>query len=270
MEIDFSKSKTGEGSVSVTEQSAPPTQTPTMAITAPSQRPSLSEVILPRLNLVAATGLLKDSFPVGSYVYRQEQVLYTPPQINVKTQTVERAGSPPLSATFLDIRPIRYFEKLDGGARGDIFETEDQVRAAGGTTNWKEWDLKKKDGMKRFVLGCDCLIAIERPEMAADDGTTFVFKVNDQKYALAMYNMKGDAFTSLKGSVNTARVMGCLIDGISVHSWALSSRLKPTKDRSSTYWSPVLVPHKPTSPEFRDWAASVLAAPQRETDDAAE
>lgn len=269
MEVDFSKSKTGEGAVPVTEQtSSAVTTTAPMPLT--TRKPTLSEVILPRINLVANTGTLKDSFTPGSFVYNQDLTLYTPPHINAKTQTVERAGSPPLIVTFLQVRTVRFFEKVEGGARGMICDTEDQVRAAGGTTNYKEWELKAKDGMKRFDLGSDCLLAIERPEMAADDGTVFVFPVGDKKYALALYNMKASAFTVLKGTVNQWSLIGCLRDGLSTRSVALSSKLKPSPKGNSTYWCPVIVPHKETTPEFREWAASVLAAPQRETDDAAE
>lgn len=267
MNIDFSH--TGVGTVPLVEHSEGPQVAgpagQTQAIM-PRPRPSLSEIILPRINLVHSVGTLKDSFPVGSFVHNQELVLYTAPQINARTQTVERAGSPPLIVTFLDVRPVRYFENVKGGGRGMICDTEDQVRQVGGTTNFKEWELKAKDGMKRFDFGSDCLLAIERPEMAADDGTVFVFPVGDKKYALALYNMKGSAFTVLKQTVNQWSLIGCLRDGLSTRSVALSAKLKPTPKRDSTYWCPVLVPSKETTPEFRDWAASVIATPTRDSD----
>lgn len=272
MNVDFSKSQTGEGAVPVTQQDATHAVTTTvpMPVAVPRSKPTLSEVILPRINLVHSVGTLKDSFPVGAFVHNQELVLYTPPRINAKTQTVEQAGSPPLIVTFLDVRPVRYFENVKGGGRGMICDTEEQVRNVSGTTNFKEFQLKEKDGMKRFDLGSDCLLAIERPEMAADDGTVFVFAVGDKKYALALYNFKASAFTVIKQTINQWRLIGCLRDGLSTRSVALSSKLKPTPDRSSTYWCPAIVPHKETTPEFREWADSVLQAPQRETDDAGE
>lgn len=265
-EIDFSKSNETSAVPVAEQQNTAVVTTKPLPVALPDRQPTLAEVILPRLNLVHSVGLLKDSFDPGAYVYNQDIVLYSPPIINAKTQTVEQAGTPPLIVTFLDVRPVRYFENVKGGGRGMICDTEDQVRNVGGTTNFKEWELKAKDGMKRFDLGADCLLAIERPEVAADDGTVFTFPVNDTKYALALYNMKASAFTVLKSTVNQWRLIGCLRDGLSTRSVALSSRTKPTPDRSSTYWCPVLVPYQVTTPEFREWAQSVLQAPQRETE----
>lgn len=274
MNISFEKTGSNEGSVPVEVELGPTGPSggdgnpgvSTQAIARRDSRPTLAEVILPRLNLVHSVGLLKDSFPSGAYVFNQELILYTPPQINAKTQTVERAGTPPIITTFLDVRPMRFFQNVKGGGRGLICNTEEEVRAAGGTTVYAEWKLKEKDGILRFDPGCDCLLALERPECVADDGTTFVFEVGDKKYALALYNMKGSAFTSLKKSVNTARLLGCLRDGIAVHSWALSARLEPTPDKTSSYWKPVLTPAKKSTPEFLAWAQGVLAAPTRDSD----
>lgn len=268
MEISFNKNQTEEGSVSVAGQtSCSPAVTPqTQAIARRDTRPSLAEVIVPRLHLVHSVGNMKDSHPVGAYVYNQELVLCTASQVNVRTQAVEKAGSAPLIVTFLDTRPVRYFEEVKGGARGLICNTEEEVRAAGGTLSFSEFELKEKEGMKKFVYACDCLLAIERPEIVADDDTVFVFPVEDKKYALAMYNMKSSAFTVLKQTVNTAKLLGCLRSGIATHSWALSSRLVPRKDGKSTYWRPVLTPAKKSTPAFLEWAASVIATPTRDSD----
>lgn len=274
MNISFEKTGSNEGSVPVEVELGPTGPSggdgnpgvSTQAIARRDSRPTLAEIVIPRLNLVHSVGNMKDSFNPGSWVYNQELVLFTAAQVNVKTQTVERAGTPPLIVTFLDTRPIRFFENVKGGGRGLICNTEEEVRAAGGTTVFSEWQLKSKDGMKRFDYGCDCLLAIERPEGVADDDTAFVFPVEDKKIALAMCNFKGSAFTVLKKSIQTARLLGCLRDGLSVYSWALSSRLEPTPDKSSTYWKPVLTPAKKSSPEFLTWAQGVLAAPTRDSD----
>lgn len=277
MEINFSKNPGDTGATSVVVETpagdkiACPTTgpggQPSTHVPAVYQdtRPALSEVILPRLNLVHSVGLLKDSFTPGSYVHNQQLTLYTPALINVKSQTIERAGTPPLTVTFLALQPVRFFENVKGGGRGLICDTEAEVRAAGGTVNYKEFKLKEAAGIKRFDYACNCLLAIERPESVVDDDTTFVFEVDGKKLALCLYNMKGSAFTVLKGSVNTAKLTGCLRGGLSTWSWSLSARTEPTPDRSSTYWKPVLVPCKKSTPAFLEFAASVLAAPKVES-----
>lgn len=222
---------------------------------------ALSEVVLPKLNLVHSVGMLKDSHPVGAFVYDQRLVLYLPPLVNQKTQTVERAGTPPLNVTFLDLRPVRYYEHVRGGGMGQMADSLDEVARLGGTTSWAEWKLKEKDGLKRFDKGVSCLLAIERPEIVADDGTTFVFEVDDKKFCLCLYNMRASAYTVLKQTVITHQFLGCLRKGTATHSYSLSSCLKPTPDRSSTYWCPVLVPNKPSTPAFLEFAKAVLGSP---------
>lgn len=285
MQIDFSKKADGSGAEPVkpvvqTQTVNTPAGDPvecknthTEVATVPAggllmgdRLPTFSEIVLPRLNLVHSVGNMKDQFEPGSFVYDQRLVLFMAPVI--KQQKVESAGTPPLIITVLGLRPTRYFENVKGGGRGIICDTEDQVRAEGGTTNYQEWTLKAKDGMKRFDLGVDCLLAIERPECVEDNDTVFTFPVGNQKLALCLYNMKGSAHTILKKTVYTARSIGCLTKGYPSHSWALSSILKPTPDKSSTYWCPALVPHKKSSPEFLEFAASVLNAKQVDTPEA--
>lgn len=258
MEINFAKSDID------TTQTTNAAQLPAVRENLPvaKREGMLADVVVPRCHLVHSVGILKDSFQPGSYVYAQSTTLYTPPVINAKAQTIEKPGSPPLNVTFLDIRPKRYFEKVEGGGRGLILDTLEEVAAEGGTTNWKEFELKKKDGIKKFDEAQDCLLAIERPEMVADDDTIFVFDIGGRKYALAMYNFKGSAgFTPLKSTVLTHKLIGCLRDGISKHSYAFSSTLKPTPNGKNTYWCSVLVAQKANSPELLEFAKKVMNAP---------
>jgi hypothetical protein len=275
MEVSFNKS--GEGAVPVTEPN-PAENTNTAVQTAAHQGglvlgdqvPTFDQIILPRVNLVASVGGLKDSYSPGSFLYDQRVILYVPPMVNAKTSKVEREGTPPVIVTVLGFRPTRYVEKVQGGGRGILCNTEEEVRKNSGTLSYQEWMLKKADGMRRFDYLAEALLAIERPETCADDGTVFTYTVEGKQFALGLYAMKGSAYTVAKRSLFTPRSIGCLKEGYPTYSFALSSRLEPTPDKQSTYWLPVFVPNKRSTPEFLKFAASVLAAPQRETDDAAE
>jgi len=275
MQIDFSKKNDGSGAEPVTspviDVQTVVTPAAETAASVPAVRESLpvanrqsmlSEIILPRINLVHSVGLLKDSFQPGSYVHAQQLTIYTPTVINAKTSTIEKAGSKPLIVTFLDLRPTRFFEKVPGGGRGIICDSLDEVARAGGTTDYKEFKLKEKDGMKKFDYAIDCLVAVERPEIVEDNDTVFVFEVDGKKYALCLINMKGAAgYTELKRTVLTDKLLGCLRKGLSSYNYALSSRPKPTPDGKSTYWASVLVPNKPTTPALLEFTKSVQNAP---------
>lgn len=228
--------------------------------------PTFSEIILPRINLVASVGGLKDTFEPGSFVYDKRVVLFVPPRI--AGGRIEREGTPPVTVTALGFRPTRYVENVKGGGRGIICNTEVEVRNAGGTLDYQEWKLKAKDGMLRFDYLTEALLAIERPAAVADDDTIFTFDVDGIKYALALYAMKASAYTVAKETVFYHRSLGCLRGGFPTHSWSLSSILAPTPDKQSTYWKPVLVPCKKSTPAFLDFAASVIAAPQVDSPEA--
>lgn len=272
MNIDFSKTPDNESQP--VEQGPTPAPASAVATTTPSgglvlgdKLPTFSEIILPRVNLVASVGGLKDSFIPGSFVYDQRVVLYTPAAVNAKTSKVEREGTPPVVITVLGFRPTRFVQNVKGGSRGIVCNTEAEVTAAGGTLDYREFKLKEKDGMLRFDYLAEALLAIERPESVKDDDTVFIFEADGKKYALALYAMKASAYTVAKRTLFPARSIGCLRAGYPTHSWNLSSVLEPTPDKSSTYWKPVLVPNSKSTPAFLALAASVLSAPTTDSPD---
>lgn len=217
---------------------------------------------MPRLNIVQNLGELKDSFPLGAIVFNQSTVLFAPPIVNAKTGVQEKAGTAPIIITCLGFQPDRFVEKVQGG-RGLIVSSEDQVKAAGGTLDYQEAQLKKADGIKYFERLAEALIAIERPEIVADDGGVFVYPVDGKKYALAMWGMKGSAYTAAAKRVFfTGRQTGCLREGgYPSRSFAFTTRWK-TWDGGKAAHIPVLLPYKASSPEFLAWVAQVLGAPE--------
>lgn len=220
--------------------------------------PDFDDIILPRLNIVQNMGDLKDSFPLGALVFNQSTVVFTPPKVNAKTSVVEQAATAPVSLVCLGFRPTRFVEKVAGGGRGLIVKTEEEVRANGGTLDYNEWNLKKTDGMKRFEPLAEALVAIERPEIVADDDTVFVYPVDGKKYALALWGMKGTAYTAAAKRVFfTGRAMGCLRDGYPSRSFALTTRWQKFSETNAA-WVPVLIPGQPSTPELLAWVTGVL------------
>lgn len=222
--------------------------------------PTFGDVILPRLNLVQGSGELKNSFPMGAIIFNQAVILYDPPVINAKTGVQEKAGLPPVTLTVLGFRPTRYVEKIAGGERGLLLDTEQQVRAAGGTLDYKEYMLKKDAGIKRFEYLADAVCLIERPDHVNDDDTVFVYPVEGKKLALALWSMKGTAYTAAAKRVFfTARSMGCLRAGYPTYNFLVSTR-KET-GHGNTWFVPVCLPKAKTSPEFLAFAAGILNPP---------
>lgn len=220
--------------------------------------PDFGEIMMPRLNIAQSIGELGKSFDIGSIVFDQRIVLFNPPIVDAAAGKVVKEGLPPVGFVCLGFRPTRYVEKVKGGGRGLIVNTEDEVRANGGTLDYKEHQLKEKDGMKRFEPMAEALIAIERPAHLADDDTLFVYPVDGKKYALAFWAIKGTAYTAAcKKVLFMQRAIGCLNRGYPTFSFALSTRWSKF-DNGNGAWVPVLIPQKASSPEFLAWVANVL------------
>jgi hypothetical protein len=226
--------------------------------------PDFSEIILPRLNIVQNIGKLKDEFPNGAIVLNQQNELFIPPLMNVKTATVERPATPPVKLVVLGFKPTRYCEKVPGGGKGMIVNTEDAVRNNGGTLDYGEWNLKKASGMKRFEPLADALVAVEKPAEFPDDDTVFVYEADGKKYALALWAMRGTSYTAAAKRVFfTARVAGCLRNGYPTWQYDVSTR-EETYDSGNKAWIPVCIPKAKTTPAFLDFVRSVLSAPAAE------
>lgn len=226
--------------------------------------PDFDDIILPRLNISQQIGELKDTFSPGSVVFNQAVLLFSPPEIDAKTQTITTPATPPVTIVCLGFRPTRFVEQIGGGARGMIVNTEQAVRDNGGTLDYNEHQLKKVSGMKYFQQLAEALIAIERPQHIKDDDTVFVYPVAGKKYALALWGMKGTAFTAAAKRVFfTNRAMGCLRKGYPSREFSLATIWKSfSKERGA--WVPVLTPLAATSPEFLAWVSEVLQSPVQE------
>jgi len=220
--------------------------------------PSFDQIILPRLNIVQGVGKLKDSFPQGALIYNQQLPIFTPPDIDHQSGNIRRAGTPPVVITVLGFRPTRYVERVIGGSRGQICNTEAEVRASGGTTDWNEHKLKESSGMKLFQLLAEALVAIERPAHCADDDSVFVYPVGDKKFALALWGMKGSVYTAAAKRVfQTQRAIGCLRGGYPTMNFNVTTRLEKWPNGNSS-WIPICLPFHKSTPEVIAFVADVL------------
>jgi hypothetical protein len=223
--------------------------------------PNFSQVILPRLNIVQGIGNLKDTFAPGEIVFNQATVLFTPPQIDAKTGNAIRKGTPPITAYVVGIISDRFSEVVVGGFGGLIVDTEADVRNNGGTLDYKEWELKSKDGMKRFQPITDLLMLVERPEVVKDDDIVFNFTIEGRKYALGAWALKGSAYTAvMKRVFNYHRLAGILKDGYPTYGFAVSTHLEKFKNGNSA-WVPNAIPIGKTSSAVLAFIHEVAGTP---------
>ena len=233
--------------------------------------PEMKEIILPRLNIVQNIGDLKDTFAPGSLVYDQKVELFVPPVI--KDGEVKKQGSPPVTLLVLGFRPTRYVEKVEGGGRGMIVDTEDAVRANGGTLDFNEWKSKKAAGMKRFECLAEALIAIQRPahliakgSKPEDPDPVFTYDLDEifhgkpgpRKFALGLWGLKGTSYTVAKRAFFTARAMGCLKrGGYPSYVFSITSK-EESYPGGNKAWVPVCIPTAPTDETLLAFARQVL------------
>jgi hypothetical protein len=236
---------------------APGTQLPATNLPTGDYVPGFDDIVVPVLNLVHNIGDLKEMFTPGELVFNQQSVLYSPPKI-VKGQ-VEKPGTSPLIITCIGWGSMRYSEKVEGGGRGIVVKSEQEVTQNGGTLDWNEWKLKKASGMKRFEELATGLFAIQRPDWIPDDGAVFNYELDGNKYVLAKWHFHGSSFTAAcKQVLFYQRKMGNLINGYYRFSYAVTTREKLFSQTGNKAWIPVLVPNKPSSQAMVDFAAMVL------------
>lgn len=223
-----------------------------------SSSPTFKDIILPRINIAQNIGELKNTFEPGTLVFARQTVLFVPPDIDTKTGNVRRAATPPAVITVLDFRPTRYAEKVGGGVQGLIVNSEEAVRANGGTLDFQEWKLKETSGMKYFRPLADAVLVVERPESVEDDDTVFVYEVDGKKYALALWGLLGTSYTALAKRVFfTQKTIGCLRGGYPTWSYNITTR-EETYTGGNKAWIPLGTPRAKSTPAFLEFAKSIL------------
>lgn len=221
--------------------------------------PTFADIILERLNISQNIGKLKESYPPGSIVYGRNTALYVPADIDLATGTVKRAATKPLVLTVLGFQRPKFVEKTVGGARGMTVRTEEEVTQVGGTLDYQEFELKKRDGIKLFQILATAMVAVRRPDHVPDDGKIFNFDVEGHKYTLAFWGLKGSAYTAAAKRVfNPDRLKGCLLPGWPTFSYNVSTRHESWEGGKEAY-IPVCTALEKNTPAFLDFVQKVMS-----------
>lgn len=148
----------------------------------------------PGLKIVAGSGPLSAKFNSGSLVYADEEIL-APPNL--------MKPDPAHAIRFIPIHLVKQYrenisnEEYQAGKMANIVSTKEEVRLAGGTTEWI-------DGLRPSYSPCATVyMLIERPEGCDHAGFSLV--LDDKEYALAVYYASGTGYNySARQLYNTA------------------------------------------------------------------
>lgn len=234
---------------------------------------SLDDIKLPRINIVQKVGDLSNIFNGGEIILDQELVIHA-------AADKGKDGDLPLLVTILAFRKLQFAEKVDGGAQGLLVQSEAAVAAAGGTLDYKEWEqsvaavkaqVPGAKVVKLFQKLATALVLIECPVqlLKADaDHISFPHECEGKYYAMALWSMKGSAFTNAAKTFFTARRIGHLKNkfdatgvriggGYPERSWTLTTKLESYKSGFFAY-IPVVRAATASSPALKEFIQGFL------------
>lgn len=234
----------------VPEPVVPATEIPSTAavvVAAPSEVPAtvatpwefnddaigFEDVNLPRINLVHKVGALSEQFNPGEITLNQATVIHTP-----KNELKKIEGNPPLRIVILGFRPRQFAEKVGNNERGMLVSSKEDVVKNHGTLDYKEWEVSvaeaKKPGstsvpLRYFQNLATAVLLVECPVHLAEsdkDHVIFPYECAGRFYALALWGMKGTAYTHAAKDIFTARKLGHLRKGYCQHGYTLTTKVK--------------------------------------------
>jgi len=198
-----------------------------------------SDLLVPRLNIVARVGDLSTKFPPGGIVLDGKLAIFAP-------------GGAPVEFVSLAFAPRRYVEKIEGGEQGETVDSVEEVVARGGTIDYKDAKANKKTKWDEL----DTLYLIVKGSKDANQ-LKFPLEFQGDRWALVKWSMKGSAFTRGAQVIRTARAAGHLKAGHTQATWLLTTDTAKFRTGNVAV-VPVLEVGTATTPEFRAWAGNVL------------
>jgi hypothetical protein len=201
-----------------------PARTP-QALIASDDAIRMEDIVLPTLNIVQGVGDLCTSFDPGSLIFDKVLILAEAPDKGIGKE------GPPIRMLVLGFRPVRYCEKVAGGDRGRLFNTEAQVAAAGGTTVYKEAYSDGEQIKDYYQALATAVVLIEAPD-GAESEDMFPLEAMDnagnlRRYALALWHLRGTGYTNAAKPLKTARALTYLRKGYASRIITVRTVLKP-------------------------------------------
>ena len=186
------------------------------------------DIVIPRMALVQNVGELADLFSPGGVVFNKEVMLSD--------------GSVPIELTVLRAHK-QFVEALDydSGERPQVFNTLEEVTAAGGTVNW----VGNQKPTYNPVLHTH--VVFKAP---AGLDYAFPLEYKGEPYGMALWTLRGMAYTRCGKNILTASKFS-LRDGLLHGKWMLTT--KREKVGRNTIIVPVLRNVGRNTPDFVDF-----------------
>lgn len=202
----------------------------------------MEDIILPRINLVQKVGELSNQFDGGAILLDAAQVLYS------CSKDPEAESPAPLNILVLGFQPLRYAEKVGGGAKGLIVNTEADVVNGGGTLDYND---AKATGKVLYQRLATALVLVEKPEGV--DDTKFPHERDGKKFCTALWSMKGSGYNYGAKVIKTAKKIGHLRGPAGYRTAFYGLGTKLTSYNGQFYYIPTLKTGSETAEDFRNW-----------------
>lgn len=178
---------------------------------------NLSDLRLPRLNLVQRTGDLPDKFGFGEFVLNKTCLIARPLEfiaLSIKKQFQEK-------------RPYGDTE------RGAVYDSVEAVRAAGGVIGFGDYQFSELAHIFMLIKKPADLDTMEDAEAVRD---LFMYEIAGDLWAPVIYSVGRSAYTSLGKALLTARQFS-LRKGLYTGRWSMTSSVN--KGVKGTWVTPV-------------------------------
>lgn len=207
---------------------------------------SMSDIKLPRINVVQKVGPLSDNFQPGSVVFEKQVVLST--------------GKTPVEMTPLRIKK-QYQRKVAWGTAAadeapEIYDTVAEVRAAGGSLIYGDPSYFQEIAHIQMAIKMpEDLGADELKEAAEIICDLFPYQLStgaptDGLYAVAMWTVSSSGYTAVAKPLFTAAA-GLLRNGLFTGHYNVTTEIR--KNAQNSWYAPKLTfagKHSPEAAEF--------------------
>lgn len=196
------------------------------------------DINIPGFQIVQAVGPASENHAAGTILLNREAEL--------------SPGDKPVKLTVLKIK-VSYIENVEYGSEiiPRRFDTLEEVREVGGHIEWID------DQRPPFSRMAEALIAVEAPE-GADESVlaNFPFDFEGKSYAMALWSLRGSAFTRAGKTILTAAEFA-LKEGLHKGAWHLTT--KREKLGKNYVYVPVLRHAEKNGPELQEFFVQLKA-----------
>lgn len=203
---------------------------------------SMSDIKLPRLNLVQKVGALADTFQPGSIVFEKTYVLSN--------------GKPEQSLDFTPLQFRKQYQRKTAWGEGDsseqpeVYDTAEEVRRAGGSFQYGDDNYFQEIAHIAFAVKLP-----ENLEAGDEIFDLFPYQFADSLYAVAMWTVASSSYTALGKRILTDSAM-TLRNGLHTGHYMLCSEIR--KNAKNSWYVPRAAFAGRHTPEAAEFFASII------------